>query len=41
VDFGQFTLKGSKFVDPLVNEAQLIGNKRPQPGPHRRAPLAF
>jgi len=34
VDFDQFVLKGTKVADPLLNEAQLLGYERSQPGPY-------
>jgi hypothetical protein len=32
MDFGQFMLKRLKLADPLLNEPQLLRDKRLQPG---------
>ena len=35
MDFDQFVLKGTKVADPLLDEAQLLGDERSQPGPYQ------
>jgi hypothetical protein len=37
VDFDQFVLKGTKVANPLLDEAQLLGDERLQPGPYHGA----
>jgi len=34
VDFGQLVPKRLKLADPLLDEAQLVGDERSQPGPY-------
>ena len=37
MDFDQFVLKGTKVANPLLAEAQLLGDERLQPGPYHGA----